>query len=57
MFNRSGVIALAVAAAIVVWGALHRDAPEPRPERTRPKVHAPTPVVASAKPDGGFDGK
>ncbi|MDF2694399.1 MAG: hypothetical protein K0S65_2782 [Labilithrix sp.] len=45
MFNRSGLIALAVAGAIVAWGAFYKDAPEP------PRKSAASHVRRSDLPD------
>ena len=36
MVNRSGLIALAIAGAIVAWGAFYKDDPDPKPV----KAHA-----------------
>jgi hypothetical protein len=64
LFNRTGIIALAIAAAVIAWGALHKD--EPEPSRAAPKHgrRHETSVVDGGSPgktaahsdDGGFDG-
>ncbi len=51
MINRSGVIALVIAGAIVAWGAFYKDDPEPAPARHQ--RHQETRRHDGAQPEHG----
>ena len=53
MFNRSGLIALAVAGAIVAWGAFYKDEAGPKPA---PTSHAASRHDAPHSDHNGKDG-
>ena len=53
MFNRSGLIALAIAGAIVAWGAIYKDDPEPKPAHSS-RRHDDAPRSDHGGRDGGL---
>lgn len=56
MFNRSGLIALGIAVAIIAWGAFHADEPDPRAaahgSRRHERSSADAAAVTSSAPAG-----
>ncbi len=67
MFNRTGVVAIAIVVAIVAWGAFHEDGADPGSKPPSTIAHAPRHAIRASKiearreamrggADAGFDG-